>query len=113
MSKIKFLRINQFIGIDERELEAAKINIFKGPNGMGKTSVIEGIEKALTNKNRRTEVIKHGEEEATLFVELDDGLSIDRRIRNGKGDYLKVRQDGKGVESTEKFISSLVNGNIF
>lgn len=113
MSKINFLRISSYLGIDERELEAAKINIFKGPNGKGKTSVIEAIEKTFTNKNRRTEVIKHGAEEATMFVELDDGLSIDRRIRNGKSDYLKVRQDGKGVESTEKFISSLVNGNIF
>ena len=113
MSKIKFLRVNNFLGIDEREVEAAKINIFKGPNGKGKTSVIEAIEKTFTNKNRRSEVIRHGEEEATLYVELDDGLSIDRRIREGKANYLKCRQDGKGCDSTEKFISSLVNGSIF
>jgi len=113
MPRIKFLRINNFLGIDERELEAAKINIFKGPNGKGKTSVIEALEKMFTNKSRRTEVIKHGEDESTLYVELDDGLSIDRRIRESKGNYLKVRQDGNGVDSTEKFISSLVNGNIF
>ena len=113
MSKIKFLRVNNFLGIDEREVEAAKINIFKGPNGKGKTSVIEAIEKTFTNKNRRSEVIKHGEDESTLFVELDDGLSIDRRIREGKANYLKVRQDGKGADSTEKFVNSLVNGNIF
>lgn len=113
MSKIKFLRVNNFLGIDEREVEAAKINIFKGPNGKGKTSVIEAIEKTFTNKNRRSEVIRHGEEEATLYVELDNGLSIDRRIRDGKANYLKVRQDGNGADSTEKFISSLVNGNIF
>ena len=113
MPKIKFLRINNFLGIDERELEAAKINIFKGPNGKGKTSVIEALEKMFTNKSRRTEVIKHGEDESTLYVELDDGLSIDRRIRESKGKYLKVRQNGNGVDSTEKFISSLVNGNIF
>lgn len=113
MSKIKYLRVNQFVGIDERELEAAKVNIFKGPKGSGKTSLVEAIEKNITNKNRRTEVIKHGADEATIFVELDDGLSIDRRIRNDKADYLKVRQDGKGAESTEKFLSSLVNGNIF
>lgn len=113
MAKIKFLRVNNFLGIDEREVEAAKINILRGPNGKGKTSVIEAIEKTFTNKNRRSEVIKHGEEEATLFVELDDGLSIDRRIRDGKANYLKCRQDGKGVDSTEKFVSSLVNGDIF
>lgn len=113
MSKISFLRVNNFLGIDEMELEASKINIFKGPNGKGKTSLIESIEKTFTNKSRRTEVIKHGEDEATMFVELDDGLSIDRRVRTEKGNYLKVRQDGKGTDSTEKFISSLVNGNIF
>lgn len=113
MSKISFLRVNNFLGIDEMELEASKINIFKGPNGKGKTSLIESIEKTFTNKSRRTEVIKHGQDEATMFVELDDGLSIDRRVRTEKGNYLKVRQDGKGADSTEKFISSLVNGNIF
>lgn len=113
MSKIKFLRVSNFVGIGERELEAGKINIFKGPNGKGKTSVIEAIEKTFTNKDRRSEVIKHGEDEATLFVELDDDLSIDRRIRKEKANYLKCRQNGKGVDSTEKFVSSLVNGNIF
>lgn len=113
MSKINFLRITSFLGIDEREIDAAKINIFKGPKGSGKTSIIEALEKIFTNKDRRTEVIKHGEQEATMFVELDDGLTIDRRVRENKGNYLKVRQDGKGVESTEKFVSSFVNGNIF
>ncbi|HBJ2622346.1 TPA: hypothetical protein LA827_002089 [Clostridium botulinum] len=113
MSKIKLIRFNNYLGIDELNLEASKINIFKGPNGKGKTSLIEGIEKTFTNKNRRTEVIKHGSDEATLFVELDDGLSIDRRIREGKGNYLKVRHNGQGADSTEKFISSLVNGDIF
>lgn len=113
MSKIKFLRIKNFLGIEEREVEPAKITIFKGANGKGKTSVIEAIEKIFTNKNRRSEVVRHGEDQAILYAELDDGLSIDRRVRTEKGNYLKVRQDGKGADSTEKFISSLVNGNIF
>ena len=113
MSKISFLKVNSFLGVDELELEPGKVNIFKGPMGSGKTSVIEAIEKTFTNKSRRTEVIKHGEEEATLFVELDDGLEIDRRLRTEKGDYLKVRKSDEGVPSTEKFLRTLVNGNIF
>ena len=113
MSKISFLKVNNFLGVDELELEPGKVNIFKGPMGSGKTSVIEAIEKTFTNKSRRTEVIKHGEEEATLFVELNDGLEIDRRLRTEKGDYLKVRKSDEGVPSTEKFLRTLVNGNIF
>ena len=113
MSIISFLKVNSFLGVDELELSPGKVNIFKGPMGSGKTSVIEAIEKTFTNKSRRTEVIKHGEEEATLFVELNDGLEIDRRLRTEKGDYLKVRKSDEGVPSTEKFLRTLVNGNIF
>ena len=113
MSKISFLKVNNFLGVDELELEPGKVNIFKGPKGAGKTSVIEAIEKTFTNKSRRTEIIKHGEEEATLFVELDDGMEVDRRLRSEKGDYLKVRKADEGVPSTEKFLRTLVNGHIF
>ena len=113
MSKISFLKVNNFLGVDELELEPGKVNIFKGPKGAGKTSVIEAIEKTFTNKSRRTEIIKHGEDEATLFVELDDGMEVDRRLRTEKGDYLKVRKADEGVPSTEKFLRTLVNGHIF
>lgn len=115
MSKINFLKVNSYLGLDQMELEAKKINIFKGPKGAGKTSIIEALEKTFLNKDRRTEVIKHGEEEATLFIECDDGLEIDRRIRTEKSNYLKVRnpKTQEGVPSTEKFLRDLVNGNIF
>lgn len=113
MSKIKRIEIKNFLGIDEFGLDAEKINIFKGPKGSGKSSIVEGIEKTFTNKNRRTEVIKHGTDEATLFVALDDGLEVDRRLRTDKADYLKVRKGEEGVPSTEKFLKSFINGNIF
>lgn len=113
MSKIKRIEIKNFLGIDEFGLDAEKINIFKGPKGSGKSSIVEGIEKTFTNKNRRTEVIKHGTDEATLFVALDDGLEVDRRLRTDKADYLKVRKGEEGVPSTEKFLKSIINGDIF
>lgn len=113
MSKINKILIKGYVGLEEFGLDAAKINIFKGPKGSGKSSIIEAIETTFTNSKRRTEVIKHGDEEAVLFVELDNGLEINRKIRDGKADYLKVRKGEEGVPSTEKFIRSLINGNIF
>ena len=47
MSKISFLKVNSFLGVDELELEPGKVNIFKGPMGSGKTSGIEAIEQKL------------------------------------------------------------------
>lgn len=113
MSKIKRVEIKNYVGVKEFELDAAKINILKGPKGSSKSSVIEAVETTFTNSKRRTEVIRHGEDEATLYVELDDGLEINRKIRDNKADYLKVRKGDEGVPSTEKYLRSFLSGNIF
>lgn len=111
--KIKKIQIKNFLGINEFGIDAGKINVFKGAKGTGKSSIIEAIEKTFANKDRRTEVVKHGENEATLFIETDNGIEIDRRIRTEKADYLKIRKGEEGVPSTEKFLRSLIKGDIF
>ncbi len=113
MSKIKRIEIKNYIGISEFALDPGKINWLLGHKGSGKTTVVESLEKAFTNKNRRTEVIKHGEDEARIFVQTDDGLEIERKIRLDKADYLKVRKPGENVPSTEAFLRKLINGEIF
>lgn len=110
--KIKRLEVKNFIGVNELNWNpSAGINVLAGVKGAGKTSILEAIEKAFTNNSRRTEVIRHGEDEATLYVETDTGMEIDRRIRTEKADYLKVK--GEGTVSTEAFLRHFVNGNIF
>jgi chromosome segregation ATPase len=113
--KIKALEVNNFIGIKEFKWNPSPgINIIEGPKGTGKSSIVESLETAFANQKRRTEVIRHGEDEATIFVETDTGLEIDRRIRNtGKADYLKLRQEGKGINSTEKELRQFLSGDIF
>lgn len=111
--KISRLSIKNFLGLEELGLDCSKINLITGPKGSGKSSIIEAIEKTFTNKSRRTEVVRHGESEATLYLELDNGLEIDRKLRTDKADYLKVRKENEAVPSTEKFLRSLINGDIF
>lgn len=110
---IKRLEIRNWLGIKELLFSPGKINKVSGDSGTGKTSLIEGLEKLFTNKNRRTEVIRHDQEEAELFVELDDGLQAIRKVRTEKADYLKVKHDTKAVASTEAFLRKLINGDIF
>lgn len=113
MSKIKRIEIKNYVGIEEKSIDAGRINYLKGRKGSGKTSIIEAIEKALTNKDRRTEVIRHGEEEAVIFLQLDDGLEINRKIRSNKADYLKVSKPGKAIPQTETYIRQFIEGDIF
>lgn len=113
MLHIKRIEIKDWLGIKELEVSPGKINKVDGDSGAGKTSLIEALEKALTNNSRRTEVISHGQEEAELFVELSDGLQITRKVRAEKADYLKVKHDSKAVNSTEGFLRKLINGEIF
>lgn len=112
--KIKKIKISDYIGIDEFECVADPVlNVFAGPKGTGKSTVLEGIEKAFSNVGRRTELVHHGAKEATLYIETDTGLEIERRIREEKADYLKLRQQGKGVKSTEAELRKFISGDIF
>jgi len=111
--KIKTIKITNFLGIDELNYNPGNLTVIEGEKGSGKSSILEGIETAITNTRRRTEVIKHGNDEATLFIQTDTGLEVDRKIRTGKADYLKLRQQGQGVKSTETELRKFINGDIF
>lgn len=111
--KIKRLEIKNYLGISEFAMDLGKINWLSGHTGSGKTSIIEAIEKAFTNKSRRTEVIRHDENEARIFIQTDDGLEIERKIRNDKGDYLRVRKEGQSVPSTQTYLNKLISGEVF
>ena len=110
--KIKRLEIKNYIGVKELNwTPSAGVNVLKGVKASGKTSILEAIETTFTNLKRRSEVVRHGEDEATLYIETDNGIEIDRRIRTEKADYLKVK--GTGAASTEGYLRQFVNGNVF
>ena len=111
--KIARIEISNFIGVTEFKHDLGKVNILTGHKGAAKTSIVEAIQKGFTNKSERTEVVRHGEEEATIFIQTDDGLEISRKIRNGKADYLKISKPGESVPSSEKFLKQFINGDVF
>lgn len=112
--KIKAIKITNFLGVDELDWNPNEsINILKGPKGSGKTSVLEAIEKGFSNQGRRTELIRHHEDEATLYIETSDGLEIDRRLRSDKSDYFRLKKEGEGIKSTEGELRRFLRGDIF
>ena len=72
------IKIKNLFGISETELDGQSVEI-TGTNGAGKTSVIDAIRYALTNRSDRSFVLKKGENEGEIIIETDSG-EADRQI---------------------------------
>jgi DNA repair exonuclease SbcCD ATPase subunit len=93
MAQIKKLLIKNFLGIKEIELKPGKVNLIKGKNEQGKTTILEALEKGLRNNDRRVKVINEDGEKTEILIELDNNKKISRRITE-KGNYLDLTEDG-------------------
>ena len=98
--------IKNLFGIEEKELDGSSVEI-SGTNGTGKTSVIDAIKYALTNKSDRDYIIRSGEREGEILIETDAGISISRKKRTDKADYKSIRSGGKEIPSPESFLTTL------
>lgn len=91
------IKIKNLFGISEVNLDGKSVEI-TGPKGAGKTSVLDSIRYALTNRSNRDFIIRSGEEEGEIIIETDTGLSIDRKARMSKSDQVAVK-DGKMLQT--------------
>jgi exonuclease SbcC len=112
--KIKKLKIKDYVGIEELDWDPGQTNLIEGPKGSGKSSITEAIEKAFSNNDRRTEVVRHGSGISTLFIETDDGLKIKRKFKADDNNYKYLRLEGDMVsKSTEGQLRKFLSGDIF
>lgn len=108
MSKIARLEVNSCLGITELEHQAGKVNLIQGGNERGKTSVLEVIEKAVRNTKRRARFVRDGADEATLYVALDDGTVIDRKIKPDGKETSKITRAGASIPKPETYLKGLI-----
>lgn len=104
--KIVKLRIKNLFGISEYEAGGNDVEL-SGQNGVGKTSVIDAIKYALTNKSDRKYIVRNGETEGEVLIETDTGLRINRKARTNQADYKSVKQNGLEVGSPETFLRDI------
>ena len=104
--KISKIKIRNLFGIKEFEADGRSIELL-GANGTGKTSIIDSIRLALSNKTEREYTVMNGETEGEILIELDNGVTIQRKPRTNMTDYKKITQFGKEVQRPEEFLNSL------
>lgn len=100
------IKIKNLFGLSVFETEGQSIEI-KGKNGAGKTSVIDAIRYALTNKSDREYIVRNGETEGEILIETDNGIRIDRKPRTTQADYKSVKRNGAEVGSPEAFLKDI------
>lgn len=106
--RVTKIKIKNLFGIKEYEGNGSDKE-FTGKNGAGKTSVIDAIRYALTNKSDRRYIVRNGESEGEILIETDSGLSINRKARtDGRQDYKAVKQNGTTIGSPEAFLKDII-----
>lgn len=106
MSSITKIKIKNLYGIKEYEAGGESIEL-SGKNGVGKTSVIDAIRYALTNKSDRDYIVREGATEGEILVETDNGIRINRKARTNQADYKSVKRNGAEVGSPETFLRDI------
>lgn len=104
--RISKIKIKNLFGIKEYEMDGTSVEL-SGANGVGKTSIIDAIRLALTNKSNRDYTVRKGETEGEIIVETDNGIRIDRKIRTNQADYKSIKKDGREVGSPETFLKDI------
>lgn len=100
------IKIRNLFGIKEFETGGSSLEL-SGKNGVGKTSVIDAIRYALTNKSDRDYIVRDGETEGEILIETDNGIRIDRKARTTQADYKSIKKDGHEVGSPETFLRDI------
>lgn len=123
MGMIKRLIIKDCLGIEECAINLGHVTKISGGNEKGKTSILEAIEKALYNSQRRARFVRNGADKAYIELETTDGLRVKRMVvRDDDGNEdtkVKVTVDNVPKTAPESFLKELFGvtsrkgGNVF
>nr|DAM52137.1 MAG TPA: STRUCTURAL MAINTENANCE OF CHROMOSOMES PROTEIN [Caudoviricetes sp.] len=105
--RIAQIKISNILGIAELEFTPEGFNEISGPNGTGKTSVLEAIKSALSTGHDAT-LLRKGAEKGEAVLVLDDGTELSKTVTADKSTS-KVRVDGKLTSRPAEAIKKLTD----
>lgn len=104
--KVSKIKIHNLFGIEDRTLDGKSVEL-SGPKGSGKTSVLDAIRFALTNRSDRDYIIRQGADEGEILIETDTGVSIERCPRKEKADRVRVKEGNTVRTRAAEYLSGI------
>lgn len=106
--KTSLIKIRAAFGVHATELGSNSVEL-TGRKGTGKSSVLDAIRYALTNRSDRDYIVKQGADEAEIIIETDTGLRIDRK-RKAEMDtsQLGLKENGLNVLKPQSFLNDII-----
>lgn len=108
--KLTKLAIHNFEGLESLEMTPADLTIIEGHNGAGKTSVLDAIRVAFTNKGERSLLVRDGATQGLILFELSDGSIGERQVQDGgrtAGPLTMQYGNGRSINAAQKFLDRL------
>lgn len=105
--KIAHVKISNILGITELEFTPDGFNEISGPNGTGKTSVLEAIKSVIVGGHDAT-LLRKGADKGEVVLVLDDGTEIRKRV-TARQSPLDVVRDGKKVTRPTDVVKALTD----
>ena len=106
--KTSLIKIRQAFGVHETQLSDKSVEL-TGKKGTGKSSVLDAIRYALTNRSDRDYIVKQGADEAEIIIETDTGLHIDRKRKASMDtSQLGLKENGLNVPRPQTFLDDII-----
>lgn len=77
---VSHIQINNILGIQSLEFTPGAFNVIKGPNGVGKTSLLEAIKTTIKAEGYDATLIRKGEDKGEVVLVLDNGATLRKRV---------------------------------
>ena len=101
------IKIRSLFGVRAIDLDDKSVEI-SGPKGSGKTSILDAIRLALTNRSDRDYIVHQGADEGEIIIETDTGLQIDRKIKpDQSAGTVKVKSGAMLQSRPAEFLSKI------
>lgn len=110
--KIAAAKITNFKRVRDVEIVPTadrSIILIGGKNAQGKSSVLDALTVAFGGKRAQpSDPVRHGADQAEVLVELEDGITIRRRIQVDGTSTLEVRDKEGAIKSPQTMLDRLV-----